>query len=186
MSEMYEPVVVNYARQRKRNRDVDSGSKEEEERYGQYLNIPTKKQVRALSRKQHKGIVVQYHDQQGRVYIPISLVSNKEQIKSILWLSNRFQSTDYDPSTDLFFFVVAAAAPKNEKGARENLVVDNQLTLYTSITHDVIHKGKIKDIYMVNKKNVVSIVMIQLDDPISTSAVIPFSIAQERSLGTAQ
>ena len=166
--EVYSPVV-DYAGQRKRNREVDVESKQEQ-RYGQYLNIPTKKQVLSLSKKKRVE-TAQYHDDQGRVYIPISPVHNKEQIKSILWLDNRMESTDYDPSTDLFFFVLAA--PRSE-GARENLGVDNTLTLYGTIEHDIVYKGTIKDVYMVNKKNVVSIVMLTLP-----------TIAQGRSLGTA-
>lgn len=164
--------MIDYARQRKRNREVDAESKQEQ-KYGQYLNIPTKKQVLSLlNKKKGRGTeVVQYHDDQGRVYIPISPVHNKEQIKSILWLNNRMESTDYDPSTDLFFFVLAS--PRSE-GARENLGVDNALTLYGTIEHEVVYKGTIKDVYMVNKKNVVSIVMLTLPP-----------IAQGRSPGTA-
>lgn len=92
--------------------------------------------------------------------MPISPEYNGKEINSVLWLSTRFQSIDYDPNTDMFLFVLGSPAGREHR-TRDTLVIGDFVTLYDTITHRMEHQGIIQDVYLLNKKNVLSIVMVR-------------------------
>lgn len=153
LKSVYEPMMdYNKIKKRKGKGDMKYDRDPDDEnakKSGRYLGIPYKKDVFRQGR-------YKFQDKEGRMYVQIEQGRNTKEIKSILWLANRFQAVDYNPDVDLFMFVV------DPPHSTEKLRVDNDIVLYDPATQQEQYKGVIKDLYSINQHNVMGIVMISL------------------------
>jgi hypothetical protein len=128
-----------------------------------HLQVPP----RAILFHPYKRRAVNYHDNQGRRYVPLSPKDNKKEINEIPWLSAQILSQEYNSNTDVFLFVLAASPSSSSSSSstdghpRESLTLDQHLHLYDAITHDLKLQGVVLDMHSFGKPRTISLIMLR-------------------------